>query len=108
MINFNTMLRATLLACVSIACFVCTVQADTWYKYTNIRSILIHGSSLEITLEGSEDCDKTFRLSKDSDNYDVKATALMSAYYGGHEVSVYYSGDLNSCYTVLTRLKVRP
>ncbi len=105
--KINKILLATLVVCVSLSSFIGAAHA-TWFGYHNIRSILVHNSSLEITLEGSSNCNRTFRLSTSADNYDVKASALLSAYFAGHEVSVDYSGDLNSCTTPITRLKVRP
>lgn len=81
--------------------------ADDWYDWQQITRILAHNDSLEITLDGDVDCNRTFRLRDSEPNYAVKSSALLSAYFAGHEVSVFYSGALNNCSTALHRLKVR-
>lgn len=85
-----------------------TALADTWFPYYSVTGILVHHDSLEVTLAGSSNCSRTFRLRTSEQNYDVKASGLLSAYYAGHDVSVAYDGDLASCSTPLRRFKVRP
>jgi hypothetical protein len=81
----------------------------TWHSagYLAITGILLHDDSLEITLQGNSGCNRIFRLSQSEPNYNVKASALLSAYYAGHDVNVDYTGDLNACDTPLHRFKVR-
>lgn len=102
--KISTLVLAT---CLILSSFVSNAHAD-WTPWKTIRRILVHHNSLEITLEGDSNCNQTYRLNTSESNYDVKASALLSAYYAGHEVSVDYSGSLNSCRTPLHRLKVRP
>jgi hypothetical protein len=85
------------------------LAAPAWFNadYLEITGMLAQNDGLEITLAGGSDCNRTFRLFASEPNYEVKASALMSAYYAGHEVKVEYDGDLNACNTRLTRFKVR-
>jgi len=85
------------------------LAAPTWFSpgFLEITGMLAQNDGLEITLAGGTDCNRTFRLFATEANYEVKASALMSAYYAGHEVSVEFDGDLNACNTRLTRFKVR-
>jgi hypothetical protein len=78
-----------------------------WFEWLKVTGILVHNDSLEVTLEGNSGCNRIFRLSQTEPNYNVKASALLSAYYAGHEVSLDYTGDLGSCTTPLHRFKVR-
>lgn len=83
--------------------------AEQWGDWSQIRGILVHDDSLEVTLTGgSSDCDRVYRLATTEPNYDVKASATLAAYYAGHGVSLYWSGDSESCFTRFHRLKVRP
>jgi hypothetical protein len=101
--------RQIIIALTAAILFVAgTAQAASWYSgYYTIEKILVHNTSLEVTLQGDSGCNRTFRLPNSSSNYDVKASALLSAYYAGHEIGVYYSGTLSSCSTELQRFKVR-
>lgn len=96
--------RALLLVLVSL--IMPSSAFATWSGWYVIRDILVHDDSLEITLEGSQNCSLTYKLSSSTPNYDVKASALLAAYYSAHEVSVDY-GASAMCATPITRLKVR-
>jgi hypothetical protein len=97
-----------LFVCVALTSFSITVHAD-WFEWNNIEVILLNDDSLDIKLVGgSSRCDRHFRLLTSEGNYDVKASALLAAYYSGHEVGLEYSGDLNTCETKVLRFRVRP
>ena len=90
--------------------FSSVVRADQWYSTgrLSIIQLLVHNDSLEVMLEGNVSCNRVFRLHINQENYEVKASALIAAFYAGHRVTVYYGGSLDSCSTSLKRFKVYP
>lgn len=81
---------------------------EGWTSPLEIIGILVNDESLEIKLQGGTDrCDRVFQLYTTEPNYNVKSSALLSAYYAGHEVDVYWSGTLNRCDTKVEYFKVR-
>ncbi len=84
-------------------------HAANWTAFHGVSRILVHDDALEVTLVGDTNCNRTYRLSVTADNYEVMSTALMSAYFAGHEVSVDFTGtEAGNCATSLHRVKVRP
>jgi hypothetical protein len=94
--------------------------ADEWSPACNhsgtIEQLLVDDGGVQVIIRRPPDApinfdqtiQRAFQLNSSVDNYDVKAAALLSAYFGGHEISIYYHGSLNSWNTNVVRFKVRP
>ena len=96
-------------ATLALTVFTGTAIADEWTSFERVTQILVHNDSLEVTITGpGSGCERVYRLKSAEQNYDVKATATLSAYYAGHQISLFWSGDRSSCHTSFGRIKVRP
>jgi hypothetical protein len=91
--------------------------ADEWSPaWGTIEQLLVDDGGVQVIIRRPPDApinfdqtiQRAFQLNSSVDNYDVKAAALLSAYFGGHEISICYHGSLNSWNTNVVRFKVRP
>ena len=93
----------------ALTLFAGSTLAQEWSPFERITQILVHDASLEVKITGpGSGCELVYRLNSLEPNYDVKATATLSAYYAGHQISLFWSGSKSDCHTNLHRIKVRP
>lgn len=77
-------------------------------SWQTIKEIYAQNNGLRVTLADS--CSGEYQLSTTVSNYQVKASALLSAYYAGHEILPYYDNSVDPCSSTasMTVFKVRP